>query len=73
MKIQHHDADKRFFFEIDLEEFRQDAKLKVIAIVKEDLSFRIEYLNTHRFLLTSEKQKEIGRLVKQELKRLKAI
>ena len=73
MKIQHHDTDNRFFFDIDLEELRQDAKLKVIAIVKEDLSFRIEYLNGHRFVLTSEKQKEIGRLVKQELKRLKAI
>lgn len=73
MKIQHHDTDKRFFFEIDLEELRQDAKLKVIAIVKPDLSFRIEYLNGHRFILTSEEQQEVGRLVKQELKRLKAI
>jgi len=73
MKIQHHDTDKRFFFEIDLEELRQYAKLKVIAIIKEDLSFKIEYLNGYRFVLTSEKQKEIGRLVKQELKRLKAI
>ena len=73
MKISYHDTDKRFFFEIDLEELRQDAKLKVIAIVKADLSFKIEYLNGHRFILTSEKQHEVGRLVKQELKRLKAI
>ena len=72
MTIKQTTSDQRFFFEIDLEESKNDAKLKCCAIVK-DRKFHVTYDNGHRFILSHEKTEKAKELIKQQLKRLGVI
>lgn len=73
MKLEYINTDQRFHYEIDMEELRQDAKLKCFAIVKDRKLFSIHYENGHRFNLTNEKIEKVKELIKQDLKRLQVI
>lgn len=67
MKINFTETEKRYFFEIDLEERISTPKLKVVAIMKGQFLAKIDYINGHRFVLTNEKQKEVEKLVRRQL------
>jgi len=73
MKLEYINTDQHFHYEIDMEELRQDAKLKCFAIVNGKRLFSIHYENGHRFVLTHEKTEKVKELIKQDLKRLQVI
>lgn len=65
--------DQRHFYEVDVQDVRQSAKLKCYAVITPRGFMGITYENAHRFHLTPEKSQEIRTLIIKDLKERRII
>lgn len=65
--------DQRHFYEVEMNDVRQSAKLKCYAVMTEKGFMGITYENAHRFHLTPEKSEEIRKAIIKDLKQRRVI
>ena len=65
--------DQRHFYEVDMQDVRQSAKLKCYAVITPRGVMGITYENAHRFHLTPEKSEEIRKMIIKNLKERRII
>lgn len=65
--------DQRHFYEVDINDVRQSAKLKCYAVITTMGFMGITYENAHRFHLTPDKSEEIRKMIIKDLKQRRVI
>lgn len=73
MTINQVSKDQRHFYEVEMQDVRQKAKLKCYAVITPRGFMGITYENAHRFHLTPEKSEEIRKAIIKDLKQRRVI
>lgn len=73
MTIKQTNKDQRHFYEVEMNDVKQNARLKCYAVITPRGFIGITYENAHRFHLTPEKSEEIRKAIIKDLKQRRVI